>query len=236
VAHDFNNLLTAINGHTELLLADLPQESPLRWPLEEVHKAGMRGAALTQQLLAFGRKQMLQPVILDVNKVVSEVSGLLKRVVEENIGLVVRLDPSLGLVRADEGQLHQVVMNLAVNARDAMPGGGTLTLETSNVELDGAVAPGEVDSLGGPCVRLSVSDTGHGMDPETQRRIFEPFFTTKELGKGTGLGLSTVYGIVRQSGGNVSVRTVPGGGTTFDVYLPRVSREAAHDSRWAASA
>jgi PAS domain S-box-containing protein len=235
VAHDFNNLLTAINGHAELLLADLPAESAFRWPLEEIHKAGTRGAALTQQLLAFGRKQLLQPVILDVNKVVTEVSGLLKRIVEENITLVVRLDPALGLVRADEGQLHQVLMNLAVNARDAMPGGGTLTLETRNVELDAAAAPGDADALTGPCVRLSVSDTGHGMDPETQRRIFEPFFTTKELGKGTGLGLSTVYGIVRQSGGTVNVRTVPGGGTTFDVCLPRVSREAARDSRWAAS-
>jgi PAS domain S-box-containing protein len=233
VAHDFNNLLTAINGHTELLLADLPADSPLRWPLAEIQKAGQRGASLTQQLLAFGRKQLLQPVILDVNKVVAEVGGLLKRVVEENITLVVELDPLLGLVRADEGQLHQVLMNLAVNARDAMPAGGTLTLETRNVELDGTALPEDADAPRGPCVRLSVSDTGHGMDAETKRRIFEPFFTTKGLGKGTGLGLSTVYGIVRQSGGHVTVRTASGQGTTFDIYLPRVGggAGAAADSR-----
>jgi PAS domain S-box-containing protein len=233
VAHDFNNLLTAINGHTELLLADLPADSPLQWPLQEVQKAGQRGASLTQQLLAFGRKQLLRPVILDVNKVVTEVCGLLKRVVEENITLVVQLDPKLGLVRADDGQLHQVLMNLAVNARDAMPAGGTLTLETRNVELDGTATPEDAEALRGPCVRLSVSDTGHGMDAETKRRIFEPFFTTKGPGRGTGLGLSTVYGIVRQSGGQVVVRTASGRGTTFDIYLPRVDEatEAAVNSR-----
>jgi PAS domain S-box-containing protein len=233
VAHDFNNLLTAINGHTELLLADLPDDSPLRWPLEEIQKAGQRGARLTHQLLAFGRKQLLQPVLLDLNKVVTEVAGLLKRVVEEDISLEIRLDPALALVRADEGQVHQVLMNLAVNARDAMPGGGTLTLETANDDLEAATAPGEADTLSGPCVRLCVRDTGHGMDAETERRVFEPFFTTKGVGKGTGLGLSTVYGIVRQSGGLVTVRSSPGEGTTFDVFLPRAGEadRTSPDSR-----
>ena len=222
VAHDFNNLLTAINGYAELVLTDLPDDSEFRGPLEEICKAGQRAASLTQQLLAFSRKQLLQPVVLNLNAIVADAEKLLKRLIGEDIEFLAQLDPAIGSVRADQGQMHQVVMNLAINARDAMPEGGRLTLETANVDLVATEARDDPDAITGPCVRLSVGDTGHGMDPETRRRVFEPFFTTKEIGRGTGLGLSTVYGIVKQSGGHIVLRTAPGQGTTFDIYLPRV--------------
>jgi len=229
VAHDFNNLLTAINGYSELVLTDLSDSSPLRGPLVEIRKAGQRAASLTQQLLAFSRKQLLQPVVLDVNAVIADAEKLLKRVIGEDIDLVTRLDPGLGSVRADQGQLHQVVMNLAVNARDAMPDGGRLSVETSNEDVLATDVQDEPDGVIGPCVRVRVSDTGHGMDAETRRRVFEPFFTTKDVGKGTGLGLSTVYGIVKQSGGHIVLNSRPGEGTTFDIYLPRVAEAKAPD-------
>jgi PAS domain S-box-containing protein len=229
VAHDFNNLLTAVNGYAELALAELDDANPVRASLEEIRQAGQRAASLTQQLLAFSRKQLLQPVVLDLNDIVTEAEKLLRRLIGEDIQLVTSLEPSLGRVRADPGQIHQVVMNLAVNARDAMPDGGTLTLTTRNANGAPGGDGADPDSFSGPAVLLAVRDTGHGMDAETQRRIFEPFFTTKEVGKGTGLGLSTVYGIVKQSGGHVVLRSEPGCGTTFEIYLPRVAgAEPAH--------
>ncbi len=226
VAHDFNNLLTAINGYSELVLGRLGPDSPLRGMMEEVAKAGRHAADLTQQLLAFSRKQILQPVVLDINGAVSDMQTLLRRVIGEDIELVTRLKPGLGNVKADPGQLQQVLMNLAVNARDAMPEGGRLTIETRSVTVDSAEAAADPDAVSGPCVLLTVADTGIGMHPETLRHAFEPFFTTKERGKGTGLGLSTVYGIVKQSGGQIKLRSDANVGTVFDIYLPQVSGEA----------
>jgi PAS domain S-box-containing protein len=223
VAHDFNNLLTAIIGYTELSLSEVSGDSPVRPSLEEIGKAAQRAASLTHQLLAFSRKQLLQPVVLNLNDVLAETQRLLRRLIGEDIDLVIDFEPRLAPVRADPSQLQQVVMNLAVNARDAMPDGGTLRLETRNVEVSATDALVDPDAIVGPCVRLTVSDTGQGMDADTRRRVFEPFFTTKERGKGTGLGLSTVYGIVKQSGGHIALRSVPGEGTTFEIFLPRVA-------------
>jgi PAS domain S-box-containing protein len=221
IAHDFNNMLMAIGGHAELLRTDpgLPETS--RWQAEEIGKAATRAAGLTRQLLAFSRKQVLQPRPLSVNTVVSDLEEMLRRLLGEDVRLRTALDSGVGVVRADPGQLEQVLVNLAANARDAMPGGGTLTVATANVLLEAEFAGLDEDVAPGPYVMLAVTDTGTGMDEEVQQRIFEPFFTTKEQGKGTGLGLSTVYGIVRQSGGHVTVRSEPGVGTTFSVYLPR---------------
>jgi signal transduction histidine kinase len=218
IAHDFNNMMTAVIGFSELTLARLSEADPLREFVEEIKRAGERAGALTQQLLAFSRKQMLQMRILDLNGVVSEVEKLVQRLIADDIELVCVLDPDLGHVEADFGQLEQVIMNLAINASDAMPAGGKLTIETANVELDSRF----VDIEPGSYVLLAVSDTGTGMDERTVHQIFEPFYTTKEIGRGTGLGLSTVFGIVKQSGGDVSVYSVPGRGTTLKVYLPRV--------------
>jgi PAS domain S-box-containing protein len=222
VAHDFNNLLTAITGYTSLLLSESGVDDPARADLEEIKKAADRAASLTDQLLAFSRKKMLQPKVLDLNAVVADVERMLRRLIGEDIDLVTLLDPTLGRVKADPGQIQQVVMNLAVNARDAMPQGGQLTLETMNVDLDEAHAQQHVDLQPGSYVMLAVSDTGVGMDKETQDHLFEPFFTTKEIGKGTGLGLATIYGIVKQSGGGIYVYSEPGQGTTFKIYLPRI--------------
>jgi two-component system, cell cycle sensor histidine kinase and response regulator CckA len=227
IAHDFNNLLTVVTSYAALLLEDLGPSHPKANDIQEIARAADRAAALTQQLLAFGRRQLLQPRVLDVNHTVTELERMLRRLLTADIELVTVLDPELRCVRADPGQLEQVLMNLVVNARDAMPGGGTLTVETANVEID-ASYPGRHASAirPGGYVRIAVSDTGHGMDEATQARIFEPFFTTKEPGKGTGLGLSTVYGIVNQSGGYVWCYSEPGRGTTFKIYLPHADAQA----------
>jgi signal transduction histidine kinase/CheY-like chemotaxis protein len=226
VAHDFNNLLTVIRGHGELVLRRLEQDHPLRRNLQEIGLAAERASALTHQLLAFSRKQVLQPRTLDLGEVLDRMEQLLQRLIGEDVELVTRRRPSLGSVRADPAQMEQVIVNLAVNARDAMPQGGVLTIELANAELDETYTRGHPPVVPGPHVVLSVTDTGHGMDPETQSRIFEPFFTTKEPGKGTGLGLATVYGIVKQSEGFIWVYSEPGRGSTFKIYLPRVDQPA----------
>jgi two-component system, cell cycle sensor histidine kinase and response regulator CckA len=223
VAHDFNNLLGVILGYTGLLLDRMITDDPQRKSIEEIQKAGDRAALLTRQLLAFSRKQVLQPEILDLNTVVAGAEKLLQRLIGEDIELHVILNPALGRIEADAGQLEQIIMNLAVNARDAMPPGGKLTIETSNVEIDEDYAVQHPSTRTGPHVMLSVTDTGCGMDADTKAHMFEPFFTTKEFGKGTGLGLSTVYGIVKQSGGSVWVYSEVGIGSTFKIYLPCVS-------------
>jgi two-component system cell cycle sensor histidine kinase/response regulator CckA len=224
IAHDFNNLVQAIGGYTEMLLGRLEADDPLRRNAEEIKKAGDRAAALTRQLLAFSRQQVLQPTVLDLNTVVHHVEHLLGRLIGEDIGLRTRLAEELWNVRADAAQLEQVLMNLAVNARDAMPQGGELTIETANVELTRTDEGEPFAVVAGPYVLLAVSDTGFGMNAETKARAFEPFFTTKGPGQGTGLGLSTVYGIVKQSGGYIWVDSELGGGTRVRIYLPRVEQ------------
>ncbi|MCD6554092.1 MAG: GAF domain-containing protein [Anaerolineae bacterium] len=231
VAHDFNNLLTAIIGYSDLVLMSLGQNDPLYKDVEEIKKAAERAASLTRQLLAFSRKQMLQPKVLDLNATVTHMEKMLQRLIRENIELVTILDPALGHIKADPGQIEQVIMNLAVNARDAMPQGGRLTIETANVVLDENYAHQHMEVQPGPYVMLAVSDTGMGMDDETQAHIFEPFFTTKGVGQGTGLGLATVYGIVKQSGGHIRVYSEPGHGTTFKIYLPRIEEVVESDRR-----
>ena len=221
IAHDFNNLLSAILSFSAFALAAVPEDSSLHDDLLEIHKAGERAASLTRQLLAFSRKQVLQPRVLDLNEVVRGLEPMLRRLLGENVELVTLLAQNLGRVKADPGQIEQVVMNLAVNARDAMPNGGKLVIETADIELDQAYAAQHAAARPGPHVLLSVTDSGHGMAEPTLARLFEPFFTTKGLGKGTGLGLATVYGIVKQSGGSIWVQSEPGRGTTFNIYLPR---------------
>ena len=223
VAHDFNNLLTIISGYTELLLGEMEQDNPLREPVSVIRQAGEQAAALTQQLLAFSRRQIVQPRRLDVNRVVSDVTRMLQRVIGEDVELVTDLEPGTSNVRADPRQIEQVLMNLAVNARDAMPQGGTLRIETATVTLDAQEVRFLPGAPAGAYLRLSVSDSGCGMDEATRARIFEPFFTTKEIGKGTGLGLATVYGIVKQADGHLHVSSEPGRGTSFQVYLPAVA-------------
>jgi two-component system cell cycle sensor histidine kinase/response regulator CckA len=224
VAHDFNNLLTAIIGYSNLTLEALEPAHPVRADIEEIQKAGESAASLTRQLLAFSRKQILQPQILDLNSVVARVEALLQRLIGDDIELVSRLAPSIDRVNADPGQMAQIIMNLSVNARDAMPRGGKLTIETGNVELDEGYAAAHPGAAVGRHVMLAVSDTGTGMDSDTQSHIFEPFFTTKHTSDGTGLGLATVYGIVKQSGGSIWVYSELGHGTTFKVYLPRATQ------------
>jgi two-component system cell cycle sensor histidine kinase/response regulator CckA len=220
VAHDFNNLLTAINGYSSLGLQRIEGNPTVKNYLEEIKKAGDRAANLTRQLLAFGRKQILQPLPLSLNDIITDMNKMLRRLIGEDIQLSAKLTPDLKRVKADPGQIEQVLVNLVVNARDAMPKGGSLTIETANAELGREYASTHAGVNAGAFVVLAVSDTGTGMDEEVRRHIFEPFFTTKEKGKGTGLGLSTVYGIVKQSGGNISIYSEPNHGTTFKVYLP----------------
>ena len=227
IAHDFNNMLTAINGYSDLILARLAADDPIRRNVEEIKKAGVRSAELTHQLLAFSRRQILQAKVLDLNKVISDTIIMLQRLIGEDIHLIASLSPEIGLIEADPGQLSQVILNLVVNSRDAMPKGGSIVIETESVYLDEQYAGQHISAKPGDYVMLAVSDTGTGMDEETRKQIFEPFFTTKEIGKGTGLGLSTVYGIVKQSGGNIWVYSEIGKGTTFKIYLPIMSQNAA---------
>jgi len=223
IAHDFNNLLSVIISYTTMLAADAEPSSPVAQDLHEIKKAGERAADLTRQLLAFSRQQVLAPAVLDLNEIISKMDKLLRRVIGEDIELRTLPGILLGKTKADPGQIEQVIMNLVVNARDAMPHGGKLIVETRNVDLDEAYARRNRGVTPGPHVMLSVSDTGVGIDETTRARIFEPFFTTKEQGKGTGLGLSTVFGIVKQSGGNISVESAPGQGTTFRLYFARTN-------------
>ena len=225
VAHDFNNLLGVITGYSEMVLRAIGQAAPVARRLEEVVKAAARAAELTQQLLAFSRKQVLEPKVLDLDESVKEAAKMLRRLIGENIQLVTIAPPRVGRVKADPGQVLQIILNLSVNARDAMPRGGRLTIETANAEIGASPRPIHPDAKPGRYVLLAVSDTGEGMDAATRSRIFEPFFTTKEAGHGTGLGLATVYGIVRQSKGHIEVYTEPGRGSTFKVYLPRVDED-----------
>jgi two-component system, cell cycle sensor histidine kinase and response regulator CckA len=227
IAHDFNNLLTAILGYCNLMLDDIPMDNPLRTDLEEIRHAGERAAALTRQLLAFSRRQMLQPQIVDINAIVRQLEKLLRRLLSADVELVTALAPSLPTVKVDPVSIEQVLMNLAVNARDAMPHGGRLTIETAAVDLDEGYTVNHAGVVPGRYIMIALSDTGEGMDEATRSRIFEPFFTTKEQGKGSGLGLATVYGIVKQSGGHIWVYSEPGHGTVFKVYLPHAEAATA---------
>jgi PAS domain S-box-containing protein len=226
IAHDFNNLLMVIRGDSDLMLRRLASGDPLRSNAEGIRDAADQAAALTRQLLAFSRKQVMAPSLVDLNAIVASIHAMLQRLLGETINLVTITAPDLGAVKADPGQMEQMILNLCVNARDAMPDGGRLTLRTANVDLDEAAAARWGDARPGPYVTLEVTDTGVGMDEETRSRLFEPFFTTKEQGKGTGLGLSTVYGTVRQSGGHIAVESAPGRGSTFTVCLPRAAAAA----------
>jgi PAS domain S-box-containing protein len=223
VAHDFNNLLMVIGGYTEVLLSQMEPQHPLYPQAHAIQQASDRATTLTRQLLAFSRKQLQELKVIDVNAIVLDMERLLRPLIGENVKLTTQLPADVGCTRADAGQLEQVIMNLVVNAKDAMPHGGKIVIRTANVDLDESHRREHIFIKPGPYIMLSVRDTGHGMDPETQARIFEPFFTTKEKGKGTGLGLSTVYGIVKQSGGYIFVQSEPARGTAFTIYLPRVN-------------
>jgi two-component system cell cycle sensor histidine kinase/response regulator CckA len=222
VAHDFNNTLGVITGYGDLLQESLPEDDPARRYAEEIRKAAHRAATLTRQLLAFSRKQVIQPVVLDLNSVILDMDKMLRRLIGENIEIMIARDPSPARVKADPGQIEQILMNLAVNARDAMPQGGKIFINTADVQVDESYVRRHRYFKPGRYVTLTFSDTGHGMDQETRARIFEPFFTTKEIGKGTGLGLSTVYGIVKQNEGYIRVYSEPGKGCTFKIFLPQV--------------
>ena len=226
IAHDFNNLLTIITGYSQLILNTLSAGDANRGAVEQIMKAGERAAALTRQLLAFSRRQVLQPKVMDLNQLVAGLGVMLRRLIGEDVDLRLVMGPDLGRVNADPGQVEQIIMNLAVNSRDAMPKGGTLTIETINVDLDETYVKSHIAVRPGPYVMLAVSDTGIGMDEETRAHLFEPFYTTKTEGRGTGLGLSIVFGIVKQSGGNIEVYSEPGQGTSVKIYLPRVDQAA----------
>ncbi len=227
VAHDFNNMLTVISGYNRMVLDDLPPDDPLRINAEEIQVAADRAAGLTSQLLTFSRRQIVRPRVICVNTILAETEKMLRRLIGEDILLVLKPAPEAGNVRADPGHIEQAVVNLVVNARDAMPNGGNITIETANTTLDATYARSHLGVNPGDFVMIAVSDTGHGMDAETRRHIFEPFYTTKPKGKGTGLGLATVYGMVKQSGGDIWVYSEPGKGTTFKLYFPRVAEPAA---------
>lgn len=222
VAHDFNNLLTVIKGYSDLILHKIKSTDPFYKDIEQIHKAGEKATSLVGQLLAFSRRQVIQPKVLNLNDIVTNIDKMLRRVIGEDIVFSTELSPNLGNIKIDPGQLEQVILNIAVNARDALPGGGEITIETANVELDKFYTQQHRVVLPGPYVMLAISDSGVGMDKKTQSHLFEPFFTTKEQGKGTGLGLSTVYGIVKQNRGYIWVYSEKGKGTTFKIYLPRV--------------
>src|SRR5437867_12736697 len=223
IAHDFNNVLTAVVRSMELRLLDAPTDRPHREELDVIRDAATRARDLIRQLLAFSARQVLQPMVVDLNRLVKDIAKMLRRLIGEDIALETALAPGLGAVRVDTGQIEQVLVNLAVNARDAMPQGGWLAIETGNVEVDGTQSPPGATVPAGRYVLLQVSDNGVGMDALVQAHVFEPFFTTKPRGKGTGLGLATVYGIVRQSGGHITVETAPGRGSAFHIYLPRAA-------------
>lgn len=222
IAHDFNNILMAVSGYCELMLMQMIAQDPLKHLASEIFKAVEKGTALARQLLAFSRKQFSQPRLMNMNSVLAGMENLLNRVMKEHVDVLISPDSRLGNVYADPAQIEQIIMNLAINARDAMPSGGTLAIETSNIRLDDSYAAGHIPIVPGEYVMLTVSDNGMGMDETTQARIFEPFFTTKEEGRGTGLGLFTVYGTVKQNGGFIWVYSEPGQGTIFKIYLPRV--------------
>ncbi|HWU90288.1 MAG TPA: ATP-binding protein [Kofleriaceae bacterium] len=228
VAHDFNNLLTVVLSYASLLLPTFEPGDRRREYIEEVKRAGERGAALTQKLLAFSRQQVIEGKVLDLARIVGEMDAMIQRLVGEDVTVEAIIAPDLGRIMADESSIEQVILNLVINARDAMPGGGKLTIEARNVDLDEGYALEHLGGIRGAHVLLAISDTGVGMDKATQQRIFEPFFTTKPMGKGTGLGLATVFGIVKQAGGNIWVYSEPGQGTTFKVYLPRTDEAGAH--------
>jgi two-component system cell cycle sensor histidine kinase/response regulator CckA len=227
VSHDFNNLLTPILGYTDLLLAKLPPDDAQAKSLQIIKQAAGRARDLTRQLLAFSRKQILELKTVNLGHIILTFENMLRRTIRENISIELRISPDLGLVRADTGQIEQVLLNLSINAQDAMPEGGTLSIEAKDINLDESYTSRHPEIISGPYVMLSVSDTGIGMDEETRAHIFEPFFTTKELGRGTGLGLSTVYGIVKQHGGSISVYSEKGQGSIFKVYIPKVVEQGA---------
>jgi len=228
VAHDFNNMLTVISGYNRMILEELPALDPLREYSEEIQQAANRAAAVTGQLLAFSRQQIMKPRVVNVNALIGHTERMLRRLIGEDIELVLNLDPETGNIKADPSHIEQAVVNLAVNSRDAMPSGGRLSIETGNAYLDDSYARTHLGIVPGEFVLIAVSDTGHGMDAATRLRIFEPFFTTKERGKGTGLGLTTVYGMVKQAGGDIWVYSEPAKGTTFKLYFPRI-REAVSE-------
>ena len=230
VAHDFNNLLTVINGRSELMLMRMPADAPFRREISLILETGERAASLTRQLLAFSRRQVLQPKIIDLNHIATEMNKMLRRLVPENVSISTVLEPNLRQTKADPGQMEQVLMNLVVNARDAMPEGGRLTIKTANVDCDDVLRAQHPSIPIGAYVTMTVSDTGCGMSEQVKARIFEPFFTTKEQGKGTGLGLATVFGIVEQSNGHVTVYSQPGKGAAFCIYLPREAGTAKSKS------